>query len=203
MPADSSGCCKRSDNGVLLEELGFAADVHACGELDTVPVVPRLDGNVLRLRAGGPEGENGAGALREKGRNASTYQTTARSPAAPKKETARSNGNPQMGDPVHSADDACAALVFIALVTYDAADEANRRRAVLPSLGELTGSGQRAAMLGDPRYDTQRSGRSSVCWSPIFSSAPPSASASSSSRCSWCCGDGPSCAAATTAVRSP
>ena len=34
---------KRSDNGVLLEELGFAADVHACGELDTVPVVPRLD----------------------------------------------------------------------------------------------------------------------------------------------------------------
>lgn len=42
---------RRSDNGVLLEELGFAADVHACGELDTVPVVPRLDGNVLRLRA--------------------------------------------------------------------------------------------------------------------------------------------------------
>ena len=30
--------------------LGFAADVHVCGELDTVPAVPRLDGNVLRLR---------------------------------------------------------------------------------------------------------------------------------------------------------
>jgi 2-phosphosulfolactate phosphatase len=42
---------RRSDNGVMLEELGFAADVQACGELDTVPVVPRLDGNVLRLRA--------------------------------------------------------------------------------------------------------------------------------------------------------
>ncbi len=41
---------RRSDNGVLLEELGLAADVHACGELDTVPAVPRLDGNVLRLR---------------------------------------------------------------------------------------------------------------------------------------------------------
>jgi 2-phosphosulfolactate phosphatase len=43
---------KRSDNGILLEELGFGADVRACGELDTVPVVPRLDGSVLRLRAG-------------------------------------------------------------------------------------------------------------------------------------------------------
>ncbi|MBK7256894.1 MAG: 2-phosphosulfolactate phosphatase [Ignavibacteriae bacterium] len=41
---------RRSDNGVMLEELGFAADVLACSELDTVPVVPLLDGNVLRLR---------------------------------------------------------------------------------------------------------------------------------------------------------
>ncbi len=41
---------RRSDNGVMLEEIGFAADVLACSELDTVPVVPRMDGNVLRLR---------------------------------------------------------------------------------------------------------------------------------------------------------
>ena len=44
------GMLQRSDNGVMLEELGFAADVLACSELDTVPVVPLLDGNVLRLR---------------------------------------------------------------------------------------------------------------------------------------------------------
>jgi 2-phosphosulfolactate phosphatase len=41
---------RRSDNGVILEELGFTADARACSELDTVPVVPRMDGNVLRLR---------------------------------------------------------------------------------------------------------------------------------------------------------
>jgi 2-phosphosulfolactate phosphatase len=41
---------RRSDAGVMLEELGCTADTRACSELDTVPVVPRMDGNVLRLR---------------------------------------------------------------------------------------------------------------------------------------------------------
>ncbi len=40
---------KGTDNGRSLIELGFLEDIRFCAKLDTVPVVPLLDGTVLRL----------------------------------------------------------------------------------------------------------------------------------------------------------
>ncbi len=41
---------RNSDHGRYLEELGFGADIRYCAAVDGVPIVPLLDGNVLRLR---------------------------------------------------------------------------------------------------------------------------------------------------------
>jgi len=41
-----------SDHGKYLEEIGFGSDIRYCAGVDTVPVVPFLEGNVLRLRRG-------------------------------------------------------------------------------------------------------------------------------------------------------
>lgn len=39
-----------SDHGKYLEEIGFGSDIRYCAGVDTVPAVPFLEGNVLRLR---------------------------------------------------------------------------------------------------------------------------------------------------------
>jgi 2-phosphosulfolactate phosphatase len=39
-----------SDHGRYLEEIGFGGDIRYCAGVDTLPVVPLLEGNVLRLR---------------------------------------------------------------------------------------------------------------------------------------------------------
>jgi 2-phosphosulfolactate phosphatase len=41
---------RASEHGKFLEELGFSDDVKACAKVDAVPVVPVLEGNVIRLR---------------------------------------------------------------------------------------------------------------------------------------------------------
>jgi 2-phosphosulfolactate phosphatase len=41
---------KQSENGRLLEELGYADDLKYCAGVDSVPVLPVLDDNMLRLR---------------------------------------------------------------------------------------------------------------------------------------------------------
>ncbi len=41
---------RNSDHGRFLEEIGFGADIRYCAAVDSVPVVPLLDGNVIRLR---------------------------------------------------------------------------------------------------------------------------------------------------------
>lgn len=41
---------QNSDHGRFLEEIGFGADIRYCAAVDSVPVVPLLDGNVIRLR---------------------------------------------------------------------------------------------------------------------------------------------------------
>jgi DNA segregation ATPase FtsK/SpoIIIE, S-DNA-T family len=62
-------------------------------------------------------------------------------PAAPKKESARSSGTRKWAI-LSILLLACAALIFIALVTYDAADEVNADVRFSHLWGELTGSGQ-------------------------------------------------------------
>ncbi len=41
---------RTSDHGRYLEEIGFGADIRYCAAVDSVPIVPLLDGNVIRLR---------------------------------------------------------------------------------------------------------------------------------------------------------
>lgn len=41
---------KNSEHGQYLEEIGFADDVRFCAEVDSVPVVPQLLGNVVKLK---------------------------------------------------------------------------------------------------------------------------------------------------------
>ncbi len=41
---------RKTDHGRYLEDIGFGADIRFCAGLDTVPIVPLLDGNVIRLR---------------------------------------------------------------------------------------------------------------------------------------------------------
>jgi 2-phosphosulfolactate phosphatase len=44
---------RETDNGKALVELGFEEDLKYCAGLDTIPVVPALDGTVLHLRRSG------------------------------------------------------------------------------------------------------------------------------------------------------
>ncbi len=41
---------KSSEHGRYLEEIGLAEDLRACAEVDNVPVVPQLLGNVVKLK---------------------------------------------------------------------------------------------------------------------------------------------------------
>ena len=41
---------KSSDHGTYLREIGFGEDLKLCAGVDTLPVVPLLDGNVVKLR---------------------------------------------------------------------------------------------------------------------------------------------------------
>jgi 2-phosphosulfolactate phosphatase len=41
---------RTSDHGKYLEEIGFGGDIRYCAAVDSVPVVPLLEGNVFRLR---------------------------------------------------------------------------------------------------------------------------------------------------------
>ena len=42
-----------SDHGQYLESIGLGADLEICAAVDSVPVLPRLEGTVLRLQAAG------------------------------------------------------------------------------------------------------------------------------------------------------
>ena len=41
---------KNSDHGKHLQEIGFGEDLKICAGVDTLPVVPQLDGNVIKLK---------------------------------------------------------------------------------------------------------------------------------------------------------
>lgn len=41
---------KNSERGVFLSQIGFGDDLAACAGVDTIPVLPVLDGNVIKLR---------------------------------------------------------------------------------------------------------------------------------------------------------
>jgi 2-phosphosulfolactate phosphatase len=41
---------RNTDHGRYLQEIGFGEDLKACAGVDVLPVVPLLDGNVIRLR---------------------------------------------------------------------------------------------------------------------------------------------------------
>jgi phosphosulfolactate phosphohydrolase-like enzyme len=41
---------KTGEHGRLLEELGFGEDLAYCARVDAVPVLPVMDGNVLKLK---------------------------------------------------------------------------------------------------------------------------------------------------------
>ncbi|HAL55683.1 MAG TPA: 2-phosphosulfolactate phosphatase [Bacteroidetes bacterium] len=41
---------RKSEHGRYLTEIGFGEDVRLCAEIDTVPVLPVLTGNVIKLR---------------------------------------------------------------------------------------------------------------------------------------------------------
>jgi phosphosulfolactate phosphohydrolase-like enzyme len=47
---DLKGLIKQTEGGRYLESIGFGDDVALCSAIDTVPVLPVLDGTVLRLR---------------------------------------------------------------------------------------------------------------------------------------------------------
>ena len=47
---DLAGMMRQTAGGRYLESIGFAEDVALCSAIDTVPVLPVLDGTVLRLR---------------------------------------------------------------------------------------------------------------------------------------------------------
>lgn len=40
-----------SDHGTYLKEIGLGDDLKVCGEVDAIPVLPQLAGNVIRLKA--------------------------------------------------------------------------------------------------------------------------------------------------------
>ncbi len=42
---------KTSDHGRFLESIGFGADLPVCAAVDSIPVLPLQDGNVIRLKA--------------------------------------------------------------------------------------------------------------------------------------------------------
>jgi 2-phosphosulfolactate phosphatase len=44
---------KNSDHGRYLASIGLEADLPLCAAIDSVPVLPKLDGTVLKLHAGG------------------------------------------------------------------------------------------------------------------------------------------------------
>jgi 2-phosphosulfolactate phosphatase len=44
---------KVSDHGQYLAEIGFSGDLKLCAAVDTVPVVPTLQGTVIKLRKPG------------------------------------------------------------------------------------------------------------------------------------------------------
>lgn len=41
---------KTSDHGMFLQEIGFGDDLPVCAGIDTIPELPLLDGNVIRLK---------------------------------------------------------------------------------------------------------------------------------------------------------
>jgi 2-phosphosulfolactate phosphatase len=41
---------RTSDHGRYLQELGFGDDLVVCASTDTMPILPQLDGNVIRIR---------------------------------------------------------------------------------------------------------------------------------------------------------
>jgi 2-phosphosulfolactate phosphatase len=41
---------KGSDHGRRLQEIGFGDDLKVCAGVDTIPVLPQIDGNVIRLK---------------------------------------------------------------------------------------------------------------------------------------------------------
>jgi len=41
---------KGSDHGTYLQEIGFGEDLKVCAGIDTLPVIPQLEGNVIKLR---------------------------------------------------------------------------------------------------------------------------------------------------------
>jgi 2-phosphosulfolactate phosphatase len=41
---------RQSEDGMFLESLGFGEDLKYCAGIDTIPVLPQLDDNVLKLR---------------------------------------------------------------------------------------------------------------------------------------------------------
>jgi 2-phosphosulfolactate phosphatase len=53
MGKDIGRVLRAGEHGRLLMNLGFAEDLDYCAGVDTVPVLPVLDGNVLRLRRDG------------------------------------------------------------------------------------------------------------------------------------------------------
>ena len=46
---------RSTDHGRYLEEIGLGSDIPVCAAIDTVPVVPLLEGNVIRIRRDHPE----------------------------------------------------------------------------------------------------------------------------------------------------
>ena len=41
---------RATDHGRHLQEIGFGGDLHICAGVDALPVLPQLDGNVIRLK---------------------------------------------------------------------------------------------------------------------------------------------------------
>ncbi len=48
---------KTSDHGTFLEQIGFGADLPVCAGVDTVPVLPLQEGNVIKLRSEPEQGQ--------------------------------------------------------------------------------------------------------------------------------------------------
>jgi phosphosulfolactate phosphohydrolase-like enzyme len=41
---------KSSDHGRFLQEIGMGDDLKICAEIDSMPVLPQMEGNVLKLK---------------------------------------------------------------------------------------------------------------------------------------------------------
>jgi len=48
---------QRAEHGRYLEEIGFGEDLKFCAQVDAIPVLPLLDGNVIRLKRDGEKKE--------------------------------------------------------------------------------------------------------------------------------------------------